>query len=464
MAQPFDLNLKLSEKQALAFGYLVDDTTKEIGFWWWAWGGKSYLWVAWLWMMCQKYPWVRCFIGRRELSNLIKTTLNSYFKFGEDYQIPRNLMGKWDKKYNIIKFINNSEILLLDCATQPSDPLFTRFGSLELTMGFIDESNEIEEQAITILKTRIGRHKNREYSLIPKLLETFNPDQWHIKRRYWTPYKEHQLPLYRKFIPSLVTDNKFVDPNYIEQLRNSDELTKQRLLYGNFDWSSEAGKVFRYDEIYDLFRNNIDKSDIMYISCDVARMGDDKTVIWMWRGLECFKIITYKENTVDEVINRLKELEEEYKVHRNHIVIDSDGVGGGVADWLRGCINFVNNATPFKFEAERKQYVVKNYWNLKTQCYFKLKEQMERRLVRVNADWQAKDDLSWELENIFIKQTDNDGKIYIESKEALRKRLNRSSDYADMLMMRMIFLVKDLEERVDTATGVFEVDYSDLLY
>ena len=72
-------------------------------------------------------------------------------------------MGRLDKKYNIIRFTNGSEILLLDCATQPADPLFTRFGSLELTCGFIDEANEIDEQAVTILKTRIARQKNKEY-------------------------------------------------------------------------------------------------------------------------------------------------------------------------------------------------------------------------------------------------------------------------------------------------------------
>jgi len=63
----------------------------------------------------------------------MKTTLNSYYKFGMDYEVPLSLMGRLDKKYNIIKFNNGSEILLLDCATQPADPLFTRFGSLELT-------------------------------------------------------------------------------------------------------------------------------------------------------------------------------------------------------------------------------------------------------------------------------------------------------------------------------------------
>jgi hypothetical protein len=183
MADWFNLQFKASEKQSLALSYLRDNVTRELGYWGGAWGWKSYVWVVWLWMMAHKYPWTRRFIWRKELSNLVKTTLNTYYKFWQDYQIPMNLMGRLDKKYNIIKFLNGSEILLLDCATQPADPLFTRFGSLELTWGFIDESNEIDEQAITILKTRISRQKNKEYGLIPKLLETFNPDQGHVKRR-----------------------------------------------------------------------------------------------------------------------------------------------------------------------------------------------------------------------------------------------------------------------------------------
>ncbi len=465
MAEGFNLQLKLSEKQALALSYLTDNVTNELWYWGGAGWGKSYIWVVWLWLMANKYAGTRRFIGRKELSNLMKTTLNTYYKFWQDYEVPINLMGRLDKKYNIIKFNNGSEILLLDCATQPADPLFTRFGSLELTGGFIDESNEIDEQAIEILKTRISRQKNKEYGLLPKLLETFNPDQGHVKRRFRTPYKSWTMPENRQFIPALVTDNKYIDPNYITQLENSNEVTRQRLLLGNFDWSTDEGKLFRFDEISDVFKTNIEKKqDTTYISCDVARLGNDKSVIWIRKWLECIKIITYAQNTIDEIANRIKELEEYYGVSRNHIVIDSDWVGWGVADMLRWCVNFVNNAVPFKFEAEKKGFVVKNYQNLKTQCYFKLKELMERRQIRIYADWVILDELSQELENIFIKDVDKDGKIKLEEKTELKKRLNRSPDYADMVMFRMIWVVKELEERKDSRFEVKEIDYDDYLY
>jgi hypothetical protein len=55
----------------------------------------------------------------------------------------------------VIKFANGSQILLLDLAYLPSDPLYTRLGSLELTGAFVDEAAEVDERCITILSTRV---------------------------------------------------------------------------------------------------------------------------------------------------------------------------------------------------------------------------------------------------------------------------------------------------------------------
>lgn len=428
-----------SKKQWEAIKYLYDDITTEIWYWWWAGGGKSFLGVFWVWSMCMKYPWTRWFFWRKELVSLRRTTLNTYFKFIGEYEIPVDSKWVLNGQDNTIRFKNWSEILLLDLAYQPSDPLYTRFWSLELTWWFIDESNEVNKQCITIISTRIGRQKNREYWIKPKLLETFNPDKWHVYDRFYRPYKTNTLPEWRQFIPALATDNPHIDPNYIDQLKKADETTKQRLLYGNFDYDDTAWKVFRYDEILDIFTNNVDKSDIKYICCDVARLGKDNTVISVREWLECIEIIIKNWMTTDETALLIKNLEKEHWVIRNNIVIDTDWVWWWVADQLRWCVNFMNNSRPFDIDSKQ------NFANLKTQCYFKLKEVAEKRNIRIYADWDIKETLSQELSNIMLKNEFTDQKIQLESKEDMKRRLWRSPDIADCVMMRMYYTVRKMD-------------------
>lgn len=122
-------------------------------------------------MLCNKYPGIRFFFGRQELKRLKQTTLVTYFKFCDEYDIPMEQRGVYNAQDSVIRFANGSEILLLDLSYKPSDPLYTRFGSLELTSGYVDESAEVDEKCIGILMTRIGRHRNEEYGLAPKILE-----------------------------------------------------------------------------------------------------------------------------------------------------------------------------------------------------------------------------------------------------------------------------------------------------
>jgi hypothetical protein len=115
-------------------------------------------------------------------------------------------------------------------------------------------------------------------------------------------------------------------------------------------------------------------------------------------------------------------------------VIDTDWVWWWVADQLRWCYQFHNNARPIETEVDN------NYWNLKAQCYFMLHFLAEKRLIKLNASWRDKDEICLELENILKKNPDKDWKILLESKEDMKKRLwDNSPDIADSIMMRMIF-------------------------
>ena len=52
----------------------------------------------------------------------------------------------------------------------------------------------------------------------------------------------------------------------------------------------------------------------------------------------------------------------------------------------------------------------------------------------------------------------------IEDKKDLKRRINRSPDFADAIMFRMIFLVQELEAESEIVTGTFEIDYDSILY
>ena len=86
------------------------------------------------------------------------------------------------------------------------------------------------------------------------------------------------MPRDRIFIPSLYKDNPFIDhKKYEDNLKRADKITKERLLHGNWDYDDDPTKLYEYDDICDLFTNSGESGE-SYLTCDIARLGDDRTV------------------------------------------------------------------------------------------------------------------------------------------------------------------------------------------
>lgn len=455
-------NTYWNEKQKEAFRYLLwHPEITEIWYWWAAWWWKSYTGVSWIWMQCNKYPWVRYFFWRQELKRLKQTTLATYFKFLGDYNIPESQKGIYNSQDSVIKFSNGSEILLLDLAYLPSDPLYTRFGSLELTGWYIDESAEIDEQCITILMTRIWRQKNEEYWLAPKLLEWFNPDKGQVYRRYYKPWKDGTLPEYRVFIRALATDNKRLPKSYIEQLNKANEVTKQRLLYWNFDYDDTPWRLFDYDKILDSFNPKTPYNKKRFISCDVARQWNDKCVIFVWEWFNIIDYTIYDKSSIPEIIEEIRYYQNKYWVDNQRTIVDEDWVWWWVVDWL-WCIGFVNNSTPVSpYWAKNNSYLKRNYANLKTQCYFELARVVNDWLCYFDVDSEIREKLTEELDIVVQINLDDDNKIKIIPKDEIKEKLWRSPDYSDACMMRCYFeLVYTWLEEEEEEIKVFQKTYN----
>jgi len=440
------MKFDLTQKQAYAYLKLKDKVCKEVGYGGAAGGGKSILGCFWVLTQCIDYPGTAWVIGRKELTNLKKTTLLSFFQVLQILDISPERLFRLNSQTNTMDFHNGSKIFLMDMSKQPSDPLYTRFGGLELTGAFIDESNENDLMAIEILKTRLGRCKNKEYNLIPKLLETFNPSKNHVYTRYYKPFKDQKLPDHRIFITALATDNPYLDYSYIEQLKNADKVTRERLLYGNFEYDDDPTKLFEYEKILDIFSGVYPEGphEQNYLTCDVARKGKDKTVVMIWKGLQIQKIYTEDISDLRMLSKRIEQFCIIDKIPFSNVIIDEDGLGGGVVDNLKEfrpqVKGFINNSSAIETEYTKKFH---NYANLKTQCYFKLQELVNKgKIGCLEVPLEIKELIIQDLEQIAQKDPDKERKIQLVGKEEMKEKLGRSPDFSDTMMMRMYFEVR----------------------
>ncbi|MBW6469589.1 MAG: phage terminase large subunit [Methanosarcinaceae archaeon] len=413
----------------------MDTETNEIVFGGGVSGGKSFLGCLWLLYMCQTYPRTRWLMGRAILKNLKESTLKTFtelvYSLGWQGTVNINPLS------STITFANGSEIMLKDLFHYPSDPNFDSLGSTEYTGAFIDEASQISEKAKHIVMSRI-RYKLDENGLVPKLLICSNPSKNWMYNEFYKPYKEGSLLPGRVFIQSLVGDNPNVSKHYINSLEKLDKLSKERLLYGNWEYDDDLNKLFKYDDILNMFTNTFVEYGERYITCDVARKGSDKCVIYLWSGLRVDRAYIYDISLIKQIRETINEIAETYSVPRSHIVIDEDGVGGGLCDELPGCTGFVNGSRALAGD---------NYYNLKSQCYFKLAQMVEENKVYFGVDnIEIKEKLIQDLEQITRKDADKDGKLSIIGKDIMKQNLGRSTDFSDALMMRMVFEVGVKEE------------------
>jgi len=429
--------MKLLQKQENAVFYLKDNTTTELLYGGAAGGGKSLLGCLWLIESCQKYPKSKWLMGRSKLKTLKETTLATFFDIASTLQISHQF--KYNDQSHIITWNNGSQILLKDLFYYPSDPNFDSLGSLEITGAFIDECSQIHFKAWQIVKSRI-RYKLNEFGLIPKILGTCNPSKGWSYRLFYKPNKEKSIEPFRNFIQALPTDNPHLPKSYIDSLLQLDKQSKERLYYGNWEYDDDPDALCHYENITALFTNNhIEEIGEKYIVCDVARIGSDKAVISVWHGFVIIEMITFDISLTTVLQNCINALRVKHQIPNHNCIADEDGVGGGIVDNCR-IKGFVNNSTPFPNNVTG---VKENYFNLQTQCAYKLAEKIQQTgiFIKCETSERQKEEIIEELECLKSWQTDSDGKLRIMPKAEIKEMIGRSPDYRDVLLMRMAFEV-----------------------
>lgn len=406
-------------------------------------GAKSYTGAALIFGDALMYPGTHYFIARDSLTDLRKFTIPTIYEVFKNWELSVDYIN-YNGQDNFFRLYNESKVFLIDAKYLPSDPLYQRFGSMQMTRGWIEEAGEFKEAAKNNLAASIGRWKNEEYGLVGKLLQTCNPSKNYLYSEYYKKFKQGNLEPYKAFIQAFPQDNKRLPSGYIENLqRTLGKAEKERLLHGNWEYDDDPSVLMDYNKILDCFSNYQVTDGNKYITCDVARLGGDKIVIVEWSGWRG-KIRYFQKQGLDKTAEIIEEARQRLGIGVSDVLVDEDGLGGGLVDF-KGYKGFVNNSQALEsptapwIDGKRQK---ENFDNLKSQCYYRLSDRVNKNGIFLQCGEEVKPWIIEEFEQVKAKRLDSDLKQGVVSKDKVKEIIGRSPDFADAIMMREYFELK----------------------
>lgn len=175
------------------------------------------------------------------------------------------------------------------------------------------------------------------------------------------------------------------------------------------------------------------------LGVDVARFGDDQTVIVRRQGDRLDILARYRGLDTMQTAARVAEIMQAQKAHG--VFIDGVGVGGGVVDRLRQLQHKVTDVNGGQRPSDPTKYR-----NLRAECWGKMRDWLNHGCLPDD------DELSGDLigpEYGF----DEMNRIQIEKKEDMKKRGLASPDTADALALTFAMPVNVVEERMGRRTS-----------
>lgn len=290
----------------------------------------------------------------------------------------------------------------------------------------LDEASGVDDEIFdTVLGALTGKNN--------KLLMCSNPtrNSGFFKRAF---FEDREL-YYTMKVSS--ADSGRVSDDYCRRLIKSygedSDVVRVRVL-GEFPKAEADGLIAL--ELVEAAMNRENENPIgeLVIGVDVARFGNDETVIQARIGNTALKPKCYRKTdlmtTTGRIIAELERLMKNYSCRRATVNIDDDGVGGGVTDRLREVV------------AEKKLHVTitgchnggkprdSHYANWGAESYFALRDRFVSGEIILPRD----DELTAQLTTRKYLLTSSD-KLILEDKKTYKKRVGRSPDRADALAL-----------------------------
>jgi len=349
-------------------------------------------------------------------------------------------MVKENKQDHFFQYSNGSRLYYGGLESSGSDSLSERkkYFSGEYGVIALDEAREFTEQDFNELSTRL-RHKlpNKQHPLFFMLLAS-NPSQNWIKTRFIrNPQKGYA------FFQALPRDNIYNPPDYVAQLTQlfaNDEKFLEAYVHGSWDAIGDNDDLIPMGDIEKLIEHEkpvISPFAQRLTSADIARYGNDKTVIYNFAGarIDSEEICSKKDGM--ETVGRLI-----FNAQKNKsTLLGGDSIfEASIFDRIREIAQTMEKPLQiYDIDFRRESANRERFYNLRAEVYWNAREMIKSEQCRIKDD----DQLIGQLTSTKYKLVGG-GKlgtrIQIESKDDIKKRLGFSPDKADAFVMGLYLL------------------------
>lgn len=181
-------------------------------------------------------------------------------------------------------------------------------------------------------------------------------------------------------------------------------------------------------------------------SCDPARSGEDRTTIAVRFGHVIREIRDYSQGDTMQTVGVLGGIHSTFGDGRGYCVVDVIGIGGPMVDRL---IELGYDVFPFNAAGKTEQVDITGelgFTNQRSAAWWTLRELLDP-VNGFNIELPPHDMLIGDLTAPHWKVTSG-SKIQVESKDDLKKRLGRSTDFGDAVVTAFALIPEPEEEVV----------------
>lgn len=404
-------------------------------------GTKTFTGLIAIIMLCKMFPGSRWAIVRKDLPTLRRNTIPSMNKIRWTVN---NFVGDINQSIWTYPCSNGSEIIIFPESFE-GDPDLDRWKGLEVNGFLLEEANELVYKSFSKAIERAGSWIIPNTDVQPPVLVllTFNPANNWVREVFYDPWKAGSLKPPFFFLPATIMDNPYASDEYRESLKNLPPEDYRRFVEGEWEGTDDPDQLIKTEWIWHA--KEVEPTlGTNKLGNDVARYGDDATVFALCSGntlvwLQAFQNLSI-DRTAMSALGFAQDVENEGKfyVHSSNIRIDGVGLGAGVIDLLRRGghhpYEVISGAKPIVREEQRGRPNFYRYANLRSQMWWEAKEKFRLGLVSLPEDVPARLITDLVAPRYVIA---SDRTVLVESKEDIKERLGRSTDFGDALVMAL---------------------------